>query len=72
MWIDSDTIVLKIFDMLIKNFIDSDLEIGCDTSELKNGIINISYLMAKKKSKIIKEWILECENIILSDIYSID
>lgn len=39
MWIDSDTIILKNFDELIKNFINSNLEIGCDTTKLKNDIL---------------------------------
>jgi hypothetical protein len=67
MWIDSDTIVLRNFNDLIENFISSGLEVGCDTSELNNNVINIQYLIAKKESNIIKKWMLECENIILSN-----
>jgi mannosyltransferase OCH1-like enzyme len=65
-WIDSDTIIIKNFDNIIKEFLDSKYEIGGATTQLNNHVVNISYLFAKKKSKIIGKWKNNCEKKILS------
>jgi hypothetical protein len=65
-WIDSDTIIINNFDDIIKEFLNSKYEIGGSTKELKNGILNISYLFAKKKSKTIEKWKNICRKKILS------